>query len=95
MSDLVERLRDQPHIMQKQGLGALLTTCAQAADRITALEAQIAAADRLEVAVGYIANSKNLEAPSEYNRGWNDSRFRLREIAHSALAAYHAARVQP
>jgi hypothetical protein len=58
--------------------------------KLDALEAQIAAADRLAKAMDGIANSKNLEAPCEYSRGWNASRFRLREIAIAALAAYRA-----
>ena len=94
MSDLVERLRDQPHIMQKQGLGALLTTCAQAADRITALEAQIAAADRLAEAAkatwAQACLNHDQDPPTKYMAPFGG----LVQL-HDALAAFHAARVQP
>lgn len=37
MNDLVKRLRDEKHLMQSDGLGALLETGAQAADEIERL----------------------------------------------------------
>ena len=38
-------------------------------------------------ALRVIASAKDLEAPSEYNRGWNTSRSRLRDVARAALRA--------
>ena len=38
-------------------------------------------------ALRVIASAKDLEAPSEYNRGWNTSRSRLRDVARAAIRA--------
>jgi len=43
-ADLVERLLDHGHLTQRQGLGALLATGREAADRIAALEGEVAEA---------------------------------------------------
>ena len=47
MTGLAERLRSWHHLTQGDGLEALIITGMEAADRITALEAQVAAADLL------------------------------------------------
>lgn len=51
--------------------------------RIEALNADVA---RLSKALQEIADAKDHDAPSEYNKGWNAGRFRLREIAREALS---------
>lgn len=42
MSDLIERLRDHDHAMQRDGLLAILTTVREAADQLEAQQAEIA-----------------------------------------------------
>ncbi|NGQ91489.1 hypothetical protein G5V65_11330 [Rhodobacter sp. HX-7-19] len=51
----------------------------------TALAAERAKTARLVEALKIIAEAKDLEAPSEYNRGWNNSRSRLRDAARAAI----------
>jgi len=64
MSDLISRLKSWHHMAQGDGLEALNLTGIEAADRIEALEAQVAAADRLAKAMHGLISALDGEYPA-------------------------------
>lgn len=93
---LVSRLRDELHLMQRDGLGALIETGRQAADALAALESQLkverALSDRLEAALYELVAVVKGESPGLLTGDGSDH---LAMAIKDALQAHTAAREEP
>jgi len=77
MDDLVKRLRSWHHLTQGDSLEALIITGMEAADRIAALEAKVAAADALVETAQWARNRLEIIADESW---YGDGRDLKRSI---------------
>lgn len=90
--ELERRLLDHAHMIQRDGLGAMLDTATQAAATIAALRAEIERAKEegvragIEAALAAINDETPLTSSDTWGEGWADCRNAVKTLDAAAIA---------